>query len=190
MRRASSQTGASGSGKTTLTEYIVNRYGFKRAKTCTTRLPRSEETLDAYNFMDKSEFEQRKSEMVEYTELFGHYYGSQISSFEVGQKLIVTLNHTGSRALQDIHPNRAIPIMMRVSQTNMIKRITQRSQVSDSELASRLNEFEVLNSMSAHEIADTFKYVVDANQSLESVAQQFDEIMRLIGCSHHGCGCC
>ena len=181
-------TGASGSGKTTVTNYLVEKYNFKRAKTCTTRAPRTEENEDSYYFMTTEEFEEKINEgqMVEYVQIFGNYYGSQVSTFEAEESLVVSLNHTGTQSLKNIYPDRVLRVLMKVSLDNMIERITKRSKIRHIELIHRLDEFEILNRMSQETICNNFDYIVNTNDSLSVVISRFDQIIGLIAAPH----CC
>lgn len=174
-------TGASGSGKTTIADYVVNKYGFAKAKTCTTRLPRAEENEHAYYFMTKNDFEQKinNGDMVEYAQIFGHYYGSQIAAFDEEIKMVVALNHSGSETLKTLYPDRVIRVMMRISREKMIERIMKRSKITHLDMMHRLDEFEILNNMSQSTIHNSFDYVVNANDSIASVTARFDQIVGL-----------
>lgn len=73
--------GPSASGKTTLQKHL----GFDKIVTYTTRLPREgEENGVAYHFTDKNTIIDMYEQglLLEYTEYYGYYYGTDIKSIE------------------------------------------------------------------------------------------------------------
>ena len=83
--------GPSGSGKTTVSDILVQKHGFKKAVTCTTRSPRNGEedgkdyyfrTMDKFRKMEK---EGRFAETVEYN---GNCYGTLFTSIADGAVLV------------------------------------------------------------------------------------------------------
>lgn len=72
--------GPSGSGKTTLVKALEEKYGYKVAKTCTTRPPRFEGE-DSYHFVTPEEFK-ALGPMFAYCQYDGNEYGLPASEIE------------------------------------------------------------------------------------------------------------
>lgn len=84
--------GASASGKTEAAKIIINKYGFKKMITTTTRAMRVGETQDVdYHFISKNEFLKRKdnNEFLETTEYNNNYYGTNRKDVSDDKVLIV-----------------------------------------------------------------------------------------------------
>jgi guanylate kinase len=101
-------SGPSGVGKTTLCDYLMRRE--RRLRTCvtaTTRKPRpGEKDGRDYHFITRKEFEQgvRCKKFVEYTRLFGNYYGTPMESLEQvfsrGKYPLLRVDVRGAKALK------------------------------------------------------------------------------------------
>jgi len=78
-------SGPSGVGKTTLCDELVKQEPrLKLCRTATTRPPRSGESPDDYYFISRQTFMEwfKKGEIIEYTELFGNFYGTPKKSIQ------------------------------------------------------------------------------------------------------------
>lgn len=101
--------GPSGSGKTTIAESLVEKHGFKKVITTTTRQPRPNEKQDVdYHFVEESEFKHRITEnkFVEYAEYAGNYYGTQYEDIQnalVGDVVII-MEINGAIKIQEKFP--------------------------------------------------------------------------------------
>ena len=101
-------SGPSGVGKTTLCEHLMRRERrIKPGITATTRKPRpGEKDGRDYHFLTVKEFENgiRSKKFVEYTRLFGNYYGTPIESlngvFKQGKYPLLRVDVRGARALK------------------------------------------------------------------------------------------
>jgi guanylate kinase len=101
-------SGPSGVGKTTLCEEILRKE--RRLKACvtaTTRAPRYGEVNGKdYHFLTKSEFSRdvKNRKFVEYTRLFGNYYGTPIRSlkavFNEGKYSLLRVDVQGAKNLK------------------------------------------------------------------------------------------
>lgn len=84
--------GASASGKTEAAKVLINKYGFKKMVTTTTRPMRVGERQDIdYHFITKEEFLKRKAnnEFLETTEYNNNYYGTSRKDVSDDKVLIV-----------------------------------------------------------------------------------------------------
>lgn len=84
--------GASASGKTEAAKIIINKYGFKKMITTTTRPMREGEVQDVdYHFISKDEFLRRKEkgEFLETTEYNNNFYGTNKKDVSDDKVLIV-----------------------------------------------------------------------------------------------------
>lgn len=101
-------SGPSGVGKTTLCEHLLRlERRLKPCITATTRKPRPGEKHGRdYYFLTRREFEKgiRNKKFVEYTRLFGNYYGTPIESlndvFEQGRYPLLRVDVLGAKALK------------------------------------------------------------------------------------------
>lgn len=86
-------SGKSGAGKTTLSDALVETGKYEETVSFTTRTPRPGE-IDGkhYNFISKDEFHERleNKEILEYTNINGNFYGTDLSEI----KRIQSLNKT------------------------------------------------------------------------------------------------
>ena len=74
-----------GAGKTTLSELLTERFrAIKRIRSCTTRTRRHGETIDAYHWLSRQDFESqvRAGHFVEHDEFGGNLYGRRFSDFD------------------------------------------------------------------------------------------------------------
>jgi guanylate kinase len=101
-------SGPSGVGKTTLCEHLMRlERRLKPGITATTRKPRPGEVNGRdYHFLTRKGFENgiRSNKFVEYTRLFGNYYGTPIESlngvFKQGKYPLLRVDVRGARALK------------------------------------------------------------------------------------------
>lgn len=172
-------TGPSASGKTTLCNYLVNKHGFIRPSTCTTRSPRRDETPDSYIFLDRNQFQNKiiSNEILEYVENFGYYYGSSAHSFELDIPTTVAMTISGAEAIRKRYPNRTFVINLDISPITMVRRIRSRSEMSFQELKARLMEIKNKSKGFVH-------YTIDADAPLNEVCQRLEEILINIKCGH------
>lgn len=88
--------GASASGKTEVCKDLINRYGFKKFVTTTTRQMRVGETNNIdYHFISVCEFNSKvnNNDFIEYVSYSGNFYGSTYD--EVGDNKVVILEPNG-----------------------------------------------------------------------------------------------
>lgn len=92
--------GKSASGKTTI-ERELEKYGYKRAISTTTRSPRDKEVngID-YHFITKEQF--NRDDFIEVADYCGHYYGLRKCDVDISnQDMIVVVEPNGYYQLKD-----------------------------------------------------------------------------------------
>lgn len=130
MKRIIVLTGASGTGKTTISHYLQTNYQIKPVITHTTRKPRSGEKngVDYYFETPVSFKENNYIEQVEYA---GNHYGSSVEGLErawqKNDNVSIVLDTAGAISYDRKYPQNAVIIFLTVSQDNLIKRLTKRS---------------------------------------------------------------
>ena len=153
-------TGPSDSGKTTLAEYLVQKFGFIKPTTYTTRKPRSEETKSSYCFISEEDFLSKiqQNEMAEYVTNFGYYYGCTKKSFQTEKNIAIALDYRGAQRIKELYPDRSVVICLNVSKKVMLERMHQRSKICDEQIQKRLEEYD-------RSTKYVFDYILDNNFS-------------------------
>lgn len=140
-------SGPSGVGKTTLCDYLMRRESrIMPCITATTRKPRSgEKDGRDYHFFSKLEFERgiRKRNLVEYTRLFGNYYGTPVKSlesvFQKGGYPLLRVDVRGAMALKRKRFKGVYIFILPPDDSALKERLAKRrSQESSQELIKRL----------------------------------------------------
>ena len=117
--------GASGTGKTTAAN-TLEKLGYHRARTATTRKMRSGENEDSYYFLTIDEFRARK-DFLEYTFYCGNYYGS--FEEELDRNSICILEPNGVFALKYRYTSRPVKvILLEASVATILDRLQTRSE--------------------------------------------------------------
>lgn len=142
-------SGPSGVGKDTVWQTAKPCLpSFERAITCTTRIRRPHETEGVdYYFVSHDEFERmiRDNELVEHAEVHGNFYGVPVKSIfsriNVGKDVVCVIDVQGALAIRRLFPQ-ALLVFIKPPEGRenevLTHRITGRSPVGDSELATRL----------------------------------------------------
>lgn len=142
-------SGPSGVGKDTVWQTASPCLpSFQRAITCTTRTRRPHETEGVdYYFVSHDEFERmiRENELVEHAEVHGNFYGvpvkSILSRINVGDDVVCVIDVQGALTIRRLFPQ-AVLVFIKPPEGRenevLTHRITGRSPVDDSELATRL----------------------------------------------------
>lgn len=103
--------GKSGSGKDSILNLLVNKYGYHRVVTSTTRPPRDGE-IDGKDYFFLTEEEFMKKEFIEkrsYNTVFGTwYYGSTDEGFDPDGKNVIILDPDGAKVLKSKYPEALI----------------------------------------------------------------------------------
>jgi len=140
-------TGPSGVGKGTLLRSLLERHPeLYLSVSVTTRAPRPGE-IDGkhYYFINRDQFEQMvaKSELLEWAEYAGNYYGTPKKQLEAqirqGQWVILEIELEGARQIQQTFPSALRIFILPPSIAELEQRIRSRGQDSDSAIAQRLS---------------------------------------------------
>ena len=170
----------SGSGKSTLVNRLMTEVeGLTFSVSCTTRDPRgSEISGQAYDFIDRAEFERRiaAGEFLEYAEVFGNYYGTHSSALYKaradGQDLVLDIDVQGAAQLKKRIPDAVTIFVLAPSREILERRLRARSQDSDEVIRRRLND-------AAGEIRNYGQYdYVLVNEDLEPAVETLKSIVR------------
>jgi guanylate kinase len=170
----------SGSGKSTLVARLLAEVeGLSFSVSCTTRQPRgTEKTGQAYDFIDRPEFERRiaADEFLEYAEVFGNYYGTPRSALELArsksQDLVLDIDVQGAAQLKKRIPDAVTIFVLAPSREVLEKRLRTRSQDSDVVIRRRLD-------VAAREIRDYNRYdYVLVNEDLDLASESLKAIIR------------
>jgi len=170
----------SGSGKSTLVNRLMTEVpGLTFSVSCTTRAPRgSEVSGQAYDFIDRSEFERRiaADEFLEFAEVFGNYYGTHSSALDKakadGVDLVLDIDVQGAAQLKKRIPDAVTIFVLAPSREILEQRLRARSQDSDEVIRRRLRD-------AAGEIRNYGQYdYVLVNEDLEPAVETLKSIVR------------
>jgi guanylate kinase len=141
-------TGPSGVGKDTISLYL-KKLGlrFARIRTITSRPPRPGELRKKrYFFVSLSEFQKliKKKKLIEYSLVYGHYYGSLKSEAENKLKkyslVLIQVDPKGARKWKKIYP-KSLTIFLKPPKLYFLKkRLEKRGQDSPVTIQRRLKE--------------------------------------------------
>ncbi len=138
--------GPSGAGKSSLGIGLRNRFPqLKNSISATTRAPRPGEVDGReYYFLTKEKFEEIKPKLLEWEEVHGQYYGTPIEPISQarieGRSLLFDIDIRGAATLKSKYPDETkVILILPPTFETLSDRITHRSQISDSELQTRLN---------------------------------------------------
>ncbi len=170
----------SGSGKSTLVNRLLNEVaGLTFSVSCTTRAPRgSEVSGQAYDFIDRTEFERRiaADEFLEYADVFGNYYGTHRSALDKakaeGNDLVLDIDVQGAAQLKQRIPDAVTIFVLAPSREILEQRLRARSQDSDEVIRRRL-----ANAVREIRNYSQYDYVL-VNQDLELAVESLKGIVR------------
>ncbi len=140
-------TGPSGVGKSAIIKGLFkNNVGISFSVSATTRKPRANEVDGVnYHFLSKEDFltKVENNEFVEYTEVFGNYYGTLLNCIEDSKDdndLILDLEIKGARALKQKYKDDITSIFILPPDANAQRtRLSSRND-NDKSLNQRLNQ--------------------------------------------------
>jgi len=170
----------SGSGKSTLVNRLLGEVeGLTFSVSCTTRAPRgSEKSGQAYDFIDRTEFERRiaAGEFLEHADVFGNYYGTHRSALELaeaaGKDLVLDIDVQGAGQLRERVPDAVTIFVLAPSREILEQRLRARSQDSDEVIQRRLAN-------AVREIRDYKQYdYVLVDEDLEPAVESLKAIVR------------
>lgn len=127
--------GHTASGKSTILEEMCEKHGFIKLVTTTTREPRPGE-IDGihYHFIDKDTFKEKiqNNEFLEYVQIKGNFYGSELSEFSKdlkGKNPVMILDPVGTKEAVDILKSNGhdpVSIFINESAETCIERVISR----------------------------------------------------------------
>ena len=170
----------SGSGKSTLVNRLMAEVeGLTFSVSCTTRAPRGSEVPgQAYDFIDRSEFERRiaDDEFLEHAEVFGNYYGTHSSALDkaraAGKDLVLDIDVQGAAQLKKRIPDAVTIFILAPSREILEQRLRARSQDSDETIRRRLND-----AMGEIRNYGQYDYLL-VNENLEPAVESLKSIVR------------
>ncbi len=176
-------SGPSGVGKSTVIESLLHKHtDLSRVITCTSRAPRVGERLGKdYYFFSKEIFLEKvnNGEFIEYSEVFGNYYGVLLSTIEENMRKydvsILVINWEGFLKIKKLNLKNVYGIFINPpSVTELENRIRSRHTDAEESILRRLGEAQ--NDMS---YADYYDFVV-VNQEIADTADAMWNIIREI----------
>ncbi|RKY15430.1 MAG: guanylate kinase [Planctomycetota bacterium] len=173
-------SGPSGVGKTTIVKRLLERLGFLRLSvSATTRAPRPGEKNGVdYHFVSREEFEKmvNNKQMLEWTQVYGNYYGTPISEIENAQKdgkvLLLDIEIDGVEQLRSKGIKGVYIQIVPPSIEELRRRLQKRGTESREAVERRLKR-------AAEELAkrELFDFVVE-NDDLERAVNEVERIVR------------
>jgi guanylate kinase len=138
----------SGSGKTTLVECLLREVpGLLFSVSYTTRPPRGQEQNGReYNFVNRLEFEEmiRRSELLEWAEVFGNFYGTARHFLDdarkASQDLVLDIDVQGAAQVRGKIPDAVSIFILPPSREKLEWRLRHRSQDSEETILKRLRD--------------------------------------------------
>ncbi|MDX1923889.1 MAG: guanylate kinase [Rickettsiaceae bacterium] len=169
-------SGPSGSGKSTLCNKILNKdANIVKSISYTTRsIRKGEVNGEDYYFISNDEFEDliSKNQMVEYTKIYDHYYGTPLrfieESFAQGRDIIFDIESQGAKFIMNKFPKESFGVFILPSSIQDLEdRLVKRARDSEQEIATRLH-----NARNEINQIEFYNYIIvneDLNKSSEDV---------------------
>lgn len=136
--------GKMGSGKTTIAKEL-QKYGFQKIRTCTTRKPRNKADLHDYRFLNNTEFQRMESSGVfaETTSFVKNgeivHYGSLKEDFMNSEKSVIVLDVSGMKnVIQSIGKENLFSVYLKADESTLLSRLNKRGTEAVSTCTERL----------------------------------------------------
>ncbi len=138
----------SGAGKTSLCREVINLVpDLHFSISCTTRPARQHEKngIDYY-FLPHDEFMRmvEENQLVEWTKIYGNYYGTAKSTIEECRKnkkdVIFDIDHAGAQRIKKAYNNSITIFILPPSYSKLEERLNQRGTDSEEVIRTRLNK--------------------------------------------------
>jgi len=138
----------SGAGKTSLVNRLVKQFKRLQVSVSYTTRPKRSREKDGVNyfFVDTQEFESLRDnhKMLEYANVFGHYYGTSKEWVEKelanGQDIILEIDWQGAEQVRKNFPDSVHVFILPPSMDSLRERITKRAQDKPDVIERRLDE--------------------------------------------------
>ena len=172
-------SGPSGVGKgTVLGELMKRRNDMCFSVSATTRKPREGEVDGvSYFFVSKERFEEmiRNSELLEYAQFVGNYYGTPRAyveqQLEKGMNVILDIEVQGAKNIVEMIPD-AVPVyMIPPGHDELERRLRGRGTETEEQIQGRLQ-----TAVEEAKAADFYRYII-VNDNLETAVNELDAIM-------------
>lgn len=133
--------GRSGSGKTAVAEKLVEKHGYQKVRTATTRERRDTEPENAYFFISKKEFMKRakNDEFVEWDCYNGNCYGTLKTELQREGKHVIILTPEGAENIKREFPH-AFIIQIEVPLKTAVIRAIQREETLTTEKLHQISQ--------------------------------------------------
>ena len=166
-------TGPSGVGKTTIIKSLLKAdTGLRYSKSLTSRRPRPNEADgDDYRFISVEEFQEKieNGEFVEWSEVYGKYYGRLRSDLEEllsNGDVLVGIDVQGAVKLRNEYPEGVFVFMLPPSKAVLEERLRGRKTDDETSIKTRLD-----TALQEMEQADDFQYKVINDRIDETVKE-------------------
>jgi guanylate kinase len=129
-------SGPSGVGKSTICREIVKKLDYVYLSVSVTTRPKSEAEVDGqdYWFVSEEEFKERieKDLMLEYAEVFGHFYGTPKDKVEdaiqAGKVVILEIDVQGAKKAKVVFPDAVMVFILAPSEKDLEERLNNRGR--------------------------------------------------------------
>ena len=137
-------SGPGGVGKSTIVEALIKRDArLWLSRSWTTRQQRPGESDDAYHFVSRHEFEQRRaaSGFLEWTEFLGNLYGTPTPEAPVGRDIVLEIEVDGAQQVKRQYPHAILLFVLPPSREEQESRLHARGD-ADHKVHERLRKAE------------------------------------------------
>jgi guanylate kinase len=168
-------SGKSGAGKTTLSDALVETGKFEETVSFTTRTPRPGEINGKhYNFISKEEFHNRlnNQEILEYTNINGNFYGTDLSEINRIQSLnktpVIVCDPECPKALKENKDidMRVVPVFVDASSNLLSERIIDRIK----------EEYSIIKDLREQDPEEAKKYETSVHTNYEKRIQGMSDL--------------
>ena len=142
-------SGPSGTGKGAICDALKAAGTAELSVSMTTRAPRANEIEgESYYFVSRERFREAigGGELLEYTEVFGEYYGTPqapvIEQLKAGRDVILEIEVNGAMQVRDSMPDAVLVFVLPPSRRELKRRIEGRGTETDDSIAQRLDRAE------------------------------------------------
>jgi guanylate kinase len=109
------------------------------SRSWTTRAPRKGESRDAYTFVDRRTFEERRDEggFLEWAEFLGHLYGTPVPEAPPGKDVVLEIDLQGAAQIRKKFPDAVVVLLLPPSAEVQAERLLMRGD-DEEEVARRI----------------------------------------------------
>ena len=137
----------SGTGKTTICNRILSADNDLKLSVSYTSRPakKGEKNGVDYHFVAKKEFEKmiKENAFVEWAEVYGHFYGTPWSAFEMIEQadkdILLEIDVQGGKSIVDKYPDAVLIFILPPSIEELRKRLTKRGRDDKDEIERRIH---------------------------------------------------